>query len=82
MIVKNLRASQNALQAEVNIGQKDNGSYVTVNVKLDRRHKDVMAAFVLLDNVLLREAQAAVDNAITNERRRRQDGAPTQARTA
>lgn len=73
MTIKNLRASQGTLQAEVVIGQKDNGGVVTTLVKVDRRSEEVQAAFVLLDNVLLREAQSAVDQAVTNEARRRKE---------
>lgn len=71
LTIKNLRASSAALQAEVVIGQRDNGGVVTTTVRLNRNNEDIQAAFAMLDNVLLREAQAAVDQAATNERRRR-----------
>ena len=68
-----MRASSAMLTAEVEIGTRDNGGYVTTKIKLDRKRDDVQSAFALLDNVLLREAQAAVDEATRNEARRRRE---------
>ena len=71
MRVRELRASASAITAEVEIGQKDNGGYVTTKVKIDRKREDVQGAFAMLDNLMLREAQEAVDQATRNEARRR-----------
>lgn len=73
MRVREMRASSAMLTAEVEIGTRDNGGYVTTKIKLDRKRDDVQSAFALLDNVLLREAQAAVDEATRNEARRRRE---------
>lgn len=73
MRIRNLRASQTAVQAEVVVGQRSNGNIVSTFVKLDRRREDVQQALATLDNLMLREAQQAIDEAVTDTRRRKLD---------
>lgn len=73
MRVREMRASQRFLSANVEVGQQNNGSSVTVQVKIDRTTDEAKSAFVLLDNLLLREAQTAVDEAQRNTERRRRE---------
>lgn len=60
MIVKNLRASQGRLKAEVVVGQNPLGGNVVLIVDVDRRRKDVQDAMATFENLLLREAQAQI----------------------
>lgn len=73
MIVKNMRASQGVLQAEVVVGQKDNGGNVTTLVKIDRRNPDLAEAFRSVENILLREAEEAIQQAVTRNARRQRE---------